>query len=256
MMPRALITGASGGIGLELARILARECYDVVLVARSRSRLEEIAEELRKTHGVKVDVIARDLANAGAPAEIHRQVGSIDVLVNNAGFGLYGNFVDSPPEEELGLMHLNMDALVVLTRLFLPGMIEAHSGRIMNVASTAAFQPGPLMALYYASKAFVLHFSEAINNELKGTGVTVTVLCPGPTETGFQARAAMEDSRLTRMGMMMSAKDVAEKGYRALMRGKTVYIPGLRNRLLAQSVRLTPRKLVTAVARKIQDRVH
>jgi uncharacterized protein len=254
-MPKALITGASGGIGRELARIFAREHYDVVLVARSQARLDEVAVELRSSHGIQVDVIAKDLASPGAPAEIERQVGRVDVLVNNAGFGLYGKFTEFPPEDELGLMHLNMDALVLLTRLFLPGMIEAGSGRILNVASTAAFQPGPLMALYYASKAFVLHFSEAIANELKGTGVTVTVLCPGPTETGFQARAAMEDSRLVRMGMM-SAKAVAEKGYRGLMRGKTIVIPGVRNKIMAQSVRFSPRKLVTTIARKVQDKVH
>jgi short-subunit dehydrogenase len=254
-MPKALITGASGGIGLELARIFARERYDVVLVARNQARLEEIAAELRAGHGVHVDVIAKDLASPDAPAEIQRQVGSVDVLVNNAGFGLYGKFVEFSPEDEIGLMHLNMDALVLLTRMFLPGMIASRSGRILNVASTAAFQPGPLMALYYASKAFVLHFSEAIGNELKGTGVTVTILCPGPTATGFQARAAMEESRLFRLGMM-SAKAVAEKGYRGLMRGKTIVMPGLKNKILAQSVRFSPRKMVTAIARKIQDKVH
>jgi len=255
-MPKALITGASGGIGLELARIFARENYDVVLVARNQARLEEIAIDLRAGHGVKVDVIAKDLASPDSPAEIQRQVGPLDVLVNNAGFGLYGRFVEFPPEDEIGLMHVNMDAPRLMTRLVLPGMIASRAGRIMNVASTAAFQPGPLMALYYASKAFVLHFSEAIANELKGTGVTVTVLCPGPTETGFQARAAMEDSRLVRMGMMMSAKAVAEKGYRGLMRGKTIVMPGIRNKILAASVRFTPRNLVTKIARKISDRVH
>ncbi len=256
ILPKTLITGASGGIGLELARIFAREHYDVVLVARNQTRLEEIAAELRSSHGVQADVIARDLASPEAPAEIQRQVGPVDVLVNNAGYGLYGPFADSPVEDELNLMHLNMDALVALTRLFLPAMIASRRGRILNVASTAAFQPGPLMALYYASKAFVLHFSEAIANELEGTGVTVTILCPGPTETGFQARAAMEDSRLVRMGRMMSAKAVAEKGYRGLIRGKTIVMPGVRNRILAQSVRFSPRKLVTKIARMLQDRVH
>jgi short-subunit dehydrogenase len=255
-MPKALITGASGGIGLELARILAREKYDVVLVARNQTRLKEIATELRSSHGVQADVIAMDLASPEAPAEIQRQVGPIDVLVNNAGYGLYGPFADSPLEDELNMMHLNMDALVALTRLFLPDMIASRRGRILNVASTAAFQPGPLMALYYASKAFVLHFSEAIANELEGSGVTVTILCPGPTETGFQARAAMEDSRLARMGMTMSAKAVAEKGYRGLMRGKTIVMPGVRNKILAQSVRFSPRKLVIRIARMIQNRVH
>jgi len=254
-MPKALITGASSGIGLELARIFAREHFNVVLVARSQARLEEIAAELRAGHGVAVEVIAKDLSTPDAAVEIQRQVGRVDVLVNNAGFGLYGKFAGFPLVDDLSLMHLNMDALVALTKLFLPGMIEARSGRILNVASTAAFQPGPLMALYYASKAFVLSFSEAIANELKGTGVTVTTLCPGPTETGFQARAEVEDIRLNRMGMM-SAKAVAEAGYRGLMAGKTIVIPGIKNKLGAQSVRFSPRKLVIKIVRKIQEKVH
>lgn len=254
-MAKALITGASGGIGLELARIFAREHFDLVLVARSKARLEELAAELRAAHGVAVEVIAKDLSAPDAAVEIQRQVGRIDVLVNNAGFGLYGKFADSPLADDLNLMHLNMDALVALTALFLPGMIEARSGRILNVASTAAFQPGPLMALYYASKAFVLSFSEAIANELKDTGVTVTALCPGPTETGFQARAEVQDIPLNRMGMM-SAKAVAEAGYRGLMAGKTIVIPGIKNKFGAQSVRFTPRKLVTNIVRKIQEKSH
>lgn len=254
-MPRALITGASGGIGLELARILAREQYDVILVARSKERLEEIAAELRTMHKVQADVIALDLAEAGAPAQIQRRVQSVEILVNNAGFGLYGKFAEFSVTQDLNLMHLNMDALVALTREFLPGMIAAGSGRILNVASTAAFQPGPLMALYYASKAFVLHFSEAIANELQGTGVTVTVLCPGPTETGFQERAAIQGIRLNQMGMM-SARAVAEAGYRGLMAGKTIVIPGVKNKVGALSVRFSPRKLVIKIVRGIQEKVH
>jgi hypothetical protein len=152
------------------------------------------------------------------------------------------------------MMHLNMDALVALTKAYLPGMMAARHGRILNVASTAAFQAGPLMALYYASKAFVLHFSEAIANELKGTGVTVTALCPGPTTTGFQDRAALSEARLMRMGSM-SAKAVAEIGYRGLMAGRTIVIPGLKNRVMVQALRLSPRKLITAIARKLQEKV-
>ncbi len=254
-MARALITGASSGIGLELARVFARERYDLALVARSAARLEEIASELRAKDRVAVDAIAADLSLPDAPAEVHRQVGRVDTLVNNAGYGLYGKFAEFPVAESLNMMHLNMDAVVALTGLYLPSMIEARQGRIMNVASTAAFQPGPLMALYYASKAFVLHFSEAIANELEGTGVTVTALCPGPTESGFQDRAAMRESRLTHLGMMDS-KTVAEAGFRGLMAGKTIVIPGLRNKILPQMVRLSPRKMVTTVARKLQDKVH
>lgn len=254
-MAKALITGASGGIGLELARIFAREHYDVVLVARNQTRLEEIAGELRSNHHESVEVIAKDLSLPDAVADIRLRAGHVDILVNNAAFGLYGKFADFSAEDDLSLMHLNMDALVLLTQAFLPAMIQAGSGRILNVASTAAFQPGPLMALYYASKAFVLHFSEALANELEGTGVTVTTLCPGPTETGFQARAEMEESRLMKMGMM-SAKAVAEAGYSGLMAGKTIVIPGFRNRFTALSVRFAPRKLVTKLARKIQEKVH
>jgi short-subunit dehydrogenase len=179
----------------------------------------------------------------------------MDVLVNNAGFGIYRPFADSELEDDLKLMHLNMDAVVALTKLCLPSMLERRRGRIMNVASTAAFQPGPTMALYYASKAFVLHFSEAIAYELRNSGVTVTALCPGPTETDFQRRAAMEDTRLVNMGMM-TARQVADAGYRGLMAGKTVVIPGIKNKIGAQSVRFAPRKMVTAVVHKIQERVH
>lgn len=254
-MPKALITGASSGIGLELARIFAREHYDLVLVARSETRLQEIAGELRSAHHIAVDVLAKDLAIADAYAEIQSKTGHVDVLVNNAGFGLYGKFAGFSATDDLKLMHVNMDALVALTKAFLPGMIAAHSGRILNVASTAAFQPGPLMALYYASKAFVLHFSEALANELNDTGVIVTVLCPGPTETEFQSRADMKDSRVMQTGMM-SAKAVAEAGYRGLMAGKTIVIPGIRNKIGARSVRLAPRSLVTKIARRIQEKVH
>jgi uncharacterized protein len=253
-MPRALITGASGGIGLELARIFAREHYDLILVARSESRLHEIAGELRSAHRIGVDVIARDLSLPETVDEIQKRTGPVEVLVNNAGYGLYGPFAQFPVTDDLNMMHLNMDALVALTKAYLPGMIDARHGRIMNVASTAAFQAGPLMALYYASKAFVLHFSEAVANELKGTGVTVTAFCPGPTTTGFQDRAALSEARLMRMGSM-TAKDVAEIGYRGLMAGRTIVIPGLKNRVMVQALRISPRKLVTAFARKLQEKV-
>ena len=249
-MPIALITGASGGIGLELARIFAEQGYALVLVARSRQRLEEIAVELKPT---PVQVLAKDLTLVGASEGVYREVPKVDVLVNNAGFGVYGPFLKTPLDEELGMLQLNMTVLVVLTKLYLPGMVAAGNGRILNVASTAAFQPGPLMALYYATKAFVLSFSEAIGSELEGTGVTVTALCPGPTATGFQARTKLEKSRLFKSMKVMDARTVAEAGYRALMAGKPVVIPGLMNKLLAQSVRFTPRALVTRIARKMQE---
>jgi short-subunit dehydrogenase len=251
-MPTALITGASGGIGLELARIFAREGYGLVLVARSRERLDQITAELKAT---PVQAIARDLTLAGAPEEIHREVPTVDVLVNNAGYGVYGPFDKTPLADELGLMQLNMTALVVLTKLYLPAMVAAKSGKIMNVASTAAFVPGPFMALYYASKAFVLSFSEAIASELEGTGVTVSVLCPGPTATGFQERASMENSRLFKHTKVMDARSVADAGYRGLITGKTVVIPGAMNKVLTQSIRFSPRSMVTKIARKLQEKV-
>lgn len=245
-----MITGASGGIGLELARIFAEQGYALVLVARNRERLEEIAVELKPT---PVQVLAKDLALVGAAEGIHREVPKVDVLVNNAGYGVYGPFVKTPLDDELGMLQLNMTALVVLTKLYLPAMVASKNGKILNVASTAAFQPGPLMALYYATKAFVLSFSEAIGNELEGTGVTVTALCPGPTATGFQARTKLEKSRLIKRMKVMDARTVAEAGYRGLMAGKPVVIPGLMNKLLAQSVRFSPRWMVTKIARMMQE---
>ena len=235
---------------MELARVFAREGYSLVLVARSRDRLDQIAAELKPT---PVQVIAKDLTLAGAAEEILREVPQVDVLVNNAGFGVYGPFARMPLEEDLGMLQLNMTVLVELTKLYLPGMLAAKSGKILNVASTAAFQPGPLMALYYATKAFVLSFSEAIANELEGTGVTVTALCPGPTATGFQARTKLEKSRLFKRMKVMDARPIAEMGYRALMSGKALAIPGMMNKVLVQSVRFSPRGMVTKIARMMQE---
>ena len=249
-MPSVLITGASSGIGLELARIFARNGYSLVLVARSGARLEELAAELKPA---QVQVIALDLTLPEAPEQVFHLAPHVDVLVNNAGYSVFGKFADLPLADHLNIMQLNMAALVALCHLYLPGMLAARNGRIMNVASTAAFQPGPLMAIYYATKAFVLSFSEAIANELEGTGVTVTALCPGPTETGFQARAKMENSGLVKGRKIMDARTVAEAGYRALMAGKTVEIPGLANKLLAQSVRVGPRKMVVKLVRALQE---
>jgi len=249
-MPTALITGASAGIGLELARVFARERYRVVLVARNQKRLEGIAQELRPA---EAQVLAIDLSLPGAPEEVHRKVPKVDVLVNNAGFGVFGKFVEKGLAEELNMMQLNMTALVTLTRLYLPAMIAAGGGKIMNVASTAAFQPGPLMAIYYATKAFVLSFSEAIANELEGTGVTISALCPGPTASDFQERAQMQNSGLVKGRKMMDARTVAEAGYRGLMAGKTVVIPGFGNKLLAQSIRISPRSMVTKIVRRMQE---
>jgi short-subunit dehydrogenase len=252
----ALITGASFGIGLELSRIFARYNHNLVLVARSADKLRQLASELEKAHGTRSLMLAVDLTDPGSATYVLDQTTRagvvVDVLVNNAGFGQYGLFAESDLEECLRQIQLNVTTLTHLTRLYLPGMIGRGSGRILNVASTAAFQAGPLMAVYYATKAYVLHFSEAIANELKGSGVTVTCLCPGLTTTEFHKRANMTNSRLLPFGAM-TARAVAEDGYRALMSGKPVAISGFKNWLLAQSVRFSPRQMVTAVARKLQE---
>jgi len=252
----ALITGASFGIGMESARVFAGEGYNLVLVARSADKLRQLASEFEKAHGTRSLILAADLSEPGAPAYVLDQTTradiQMDVLVNNAGFGQYGMFAENDLEECLRQIQLNVTTLTHLTRLYLPAMIERKCGRILNVASTAAFQPGPLMAVYFATKAYVLSLSEALANELGGSGVTVTCLCPGPTATEFQKRANITGIRLTRYGCM-DARTVAEDGYRALMAGKPMVISGFRNWLLAQSVRFSPRRLVTAVARKIQE---
>ena len=252
----ALVTGASFGIGQELARIFAREGYSLVLVARSADKLRQLASEFEKTHGARSLILATDLTEPGAPAYVLDQTTragiDVDVLVNNAGFGQYGLFAENDLEECLRQIQLNVTTLTHLTRLYLPEMIERKSGRVLNVASLAAFQPGPLMAVYYATKAYVLHLSEAIANELHGTGVTVTCLCPGATVSEFHKRANMTDIHLLRFGAM-ETRAVAEDGYCALMKGKPVVISGFRNWLLAQSVRFSPRQMVIAVARKLQE---
>jgi uncharacterized protein len=254
----ALITGASGGIGYELALLFARDGYDCILVARSEDRLKELAARLENEYRVKTLVIARDLSRPNAVDEIYEEVTAasmpVDALANNAGFPVFGLFVETDLQTELEMLQVNVVALTALTKLFLKGMVERHSGRILNLASTAAFEPGPLMAVYYASKAYVLSFSEALANELRGTGVTATALCPGPTRTGFQKRGVMEDSRLVQ-GQIADAGSVALAGYRGLMAGKTIVIPGFSNKLIPWVVRLSPRGVVTRVVRRMQDRV-
>lgn len=255
----ALITGASGGIGYELAKLFANDHHNLVLVARNGPRLAQIADELQRQFGVSVKTVALDLVAPGAPQslfdELKRDGIAVDIVVNNAGYGKLGEFAAVPVEESLGQIQLNVTALTYLTRLFLGPMLERGSGRIMNVASTAGFQPGPLMAVYYATKAYVISFSEALANELAGKGITVTCLCPGATETGFASRAGNDKSRLFKQLAPMDAKSVALKGYRGLMAGKTLVIPGLKNWLLAESLRVSPRKLVTAISRRLMDEV-
>jgi len=254
MKETALITGASSGIGLDLARLFAKDGCDVVLVARSEGKLRELAAELERDCGVKAHVIALDLAQPhAAQALVQRLPVAIDILVNNAGFGVTGPFVETDLAKELEMIQVNIVALTELTKLLLPPMVARRRGRVLNVASTAAFQPGPLMAVYYATKAYVLSFSEAIADELRDSGVTVTALCPGPTETGFAAVADMTTTRLFNVAKPMSSADVARAGYAAMKRGRRVVIPGVKNKLLTQSVRVSPRRLVTTIVRKLQE---
>lgn len=252
--PLALITGGSEGIGFELAKCLARDGYDLVLVARNPDKLQSALEALRST-GVSLSVLPLDLSASGAAERLLMEMKArgrpVDVLVNNAGVGLYGPFASSPLERNVEMMRLNMEALVGLTRLFVEEMVSRGRGRILNVGSTAGFQPGPLMAVYYASKAFVLSFSEALANELRGTGVQVSVLCPGPTRTSFQARAGV--GALFRRNEM-SAERVAAIAYREFKRGAVTIVPGLVNRLLGLIVRLAPRAAVPPVVRWLQQK--
>lgn len=252
----ALITGASSGIGRELSKLMAADGYDLVLVARSQAKLDELAAEMQTQHDVRCTTIPADLSRPDAPGAVVERLGTdgleVDVLVNCAGYGLFGAFAETSWEAELQMIQVNITSLVELTKRLLPAMVARGRGRILNVASTAAFQPGPLMAVYYATKSFVLSFSEAIGNELEGTGVTVTALCPGPTRSGFQSMANMEASRLVRGKALPGADEVAAAGYRAMNRGKRVFIPGAKNRMLAWSVRLMPRNMVTATVRRTQ----
>src|SRR5712691_4875572 len=240
----ALITGASFGIGQELAGIFAREGYNLVLVARTADKLRQLASELEKAHGTRSLILASDLAAPGAAAYIHDQTTraeiTVDVLVNNAGFGQFGLFAENDLDECLQQIQLNVTTLTHLTRLYLPEMLSRKSGRILNVASTAAFQPGPLMAVYYATKAYVLSFSVAVATEIAGSGVVVSCFCPGATDTGFQKRAGMENSRLFKKIGTMNVETVARDGYRGLMAGRTVVISGVQNWLVAESVRFAP----------------
>ena len=254
----ALITGASNGIGLELAKIFASKGSNLVLVARSKSKLDDLKSELESKYKVNVLVIAKDLSAANSAQEVYEattQKGiQIEYLINNAGFGDFGMFAETDWTKELQMINLNITTLTQFTKLYLQNMLKRSSGRIMNVASTAAFQSGPTMAIYCATKAYVLSFSEAISNEVSDKGVTVTALCPGATESGFQAAAAMDESELFKGKKLPTSKEVAEYGYQSMMKGKTVAIHGMMNYIMANSVRFTPRALVLKITRKILDK--
>lgn len=251
----ALVTGASGGIGLEFAKLLAQGGYNLALAARSRDRLEGIAAELRDTYGITVQVVACDLARPDAAHEVQAQIPECDVLINNAGFANNGKFAGMAEGAMLEEIQLDITTLTQLTRLYLPGMIERKDGKILNVASTAGFLPGPNMAVYYASKAYVISFSEALAEELRGTGVSTTVLCPGATETGFAHRADMSTTALFKLPMAKAA-DVAKAGIEGMMRGKPIVIPGITNKLVAVAPKITPRRLLVKVSGKAVERRH
>jgi uncharacterized protein len=254
----ALITGASSGIGKALATEFAKDGYNVILAARSVSKMQSLAESLRKQFKITATVIEADLQTDSGAAQLHADVKAqgitISALANNAGYGTFGEFHQSELTSELAMMQLNMNTVVVLSKLFMPDLL-ATKGKILNTASTAAFQPGPYMAVYYATKAFVLSFSEAIAAELEGTGVTVTALCPGPTASGFQDKADMHDSALVKGKKLPTSEEVAAAGYKAMQRGQRVYIPGVMNWLMAQSPRFTPRNMVTGIVKAMSKPV-
>jgi len=254
-MPTALITGASSGLGWEFAKIHAASGGDLVLVARNIQQLNALRDSIQTGTNVRVHIFENDLSKPSAAQEIFDYTQShqlqIDIVINNAGFGYMDDFLDAPLQKDEDMIHVNMLALTQLTKLYTPQMVQRGKGRIMNVASTAAFQPSPTMAVYCATKAYVLHFSEAIASELETTGVTITAFCPGATATAFMSVANMEESALVKDKKLPSASEVANYGYQAMMRGKRVAIHGVKNSLMVFGVRFTPRNLVTKVARMV-----
>jgi uncharacterized protein len=253
MNKNVLITGASTGIGYELAKLFAKNGHNLMLVSRDRQILAGVAKEMEDLYGIHAKAIPKDLSRPSAPRELYDEITGDDkfihVLVNNAGFAINGKFTDLGEDEHNDLIQLNISALTMLCRRFGKDMVNRGSGKILNVASTAAFQAGPFMSTYYASKAYVLSLSEALNNELARDGVHVSVLCPGPTQTQFAVRADMKSAKLLNLPWMMSAESVADIAYSGLMTGKKIIIPGFMNRLLAFGVRLTPRSLLILMIR-------
>jgi short-subunit dehydrogenase len=255
----ALITGASMGIGVDLAECFAQDGYDVILTARSEPALQEVASRLSSNYGVRAHVIALDLAAQDGGSVLARKIVerglSVDVLVNNAGFGHAGSLASAPRDAQLGMVDLNIRALVELTHIYWKGMLASGRGGVLNVASTAAFQPGPLMAVYYASKAFVLSFSEALWEEARDTGVHVSCLCPGPTISNFRARAGTGATRLSRVGAPMTSAAVAREGYEGFQKNRRVVITGVRNAVGARAIPFLPRSRVLKIVRNLQSPV-
>ncbi|MBJ6369287.1 SDR family NAD(P)-dependent oxidoreductase [Snuella sedimenti] len=256
MSKTALVTGAASGLGYELATLLAKDGYKLILVDIDAESLSQAKAELKNTFNVAIITLVKDLGIPNIAEKIMSDIGGepIDVLINNAGFGLFGSFVDTDWERESEMLHVHILTTTHLTKLVLEGMVERGHGRILNMSSLAAFQPGPLMAIYYASKGYMLSFSEAIANELVGTGVTVTALCPGPTKTAFQETVSADASDNKITFNMASAKAVATYGYKAMLKGKTYAIPGRFNKFLAILPRLVSRNAAATIVRKIQEK--
>ena len=253
----ALITGASSGIGLELAHLFARDGYRLVLVARNRGALRELGDDLQARYSTEVRISPKDLAHPASPGELFQELQEagivLDVLVNNAGFGESGPFLNTDWGNEAEMLQVNIVALTHLTKLFLP-QIRAREGKLLNVASVAGFLAGPYMSVYYATKAFVLHFSEAIAEELSGTGTTVTCLCPGPVETNFQKRAHVGGSGSGRGTLLVDVRDVARLGYDGMKQGKRVVIPGWKNQLVVQLLRVAPRSMMARAVKRMREK--
>lgn len=256
MKKTALITGASGGLGLSFVNLFASDGYDLVLVARNGARLEEIKKDIEEKYGIRVTVIAKDLCSPDGPQEVYEATQNeginVDVLVNNAGFGDFGEFYKSDISKQIRMLDLNCKALMHLCHLYLPKMIEQKSGNILNVDSIAAFQPGPLMSVYYATKAFVLSFSQALTRELKGTGVKVTALCPGPIRTNFDNAADLGESGLFKNLKVWDPDTVAQFGYKNMKKGKSLCVCGFLNKIIVFANRFAPRSLVRNMVYNIQ----
>jgi len=256
MKRTALVTGTSAGIGWELAKEFANAGYNLVLLARSKEKLDKLAEEIKNSNNVDVLVMPKDLLASNSPQEIYDELKEQDItinsLVNNAGFGNYGNFAKADIKKELASIQLNVVALTELTWLFMQDMLEQNQGEILNVASTAAFFSGPYMAVYYATKNYVLAFSEALSQELKGTGVVVSTLCPGPTYSDFQATANMENSKLVKGKKMMTSAEVAKIGYKGLKAKRAIVVPGLMNKVQILAPRFMPRRIMKIILANMQ----
>lgn len=249
-----LVTGAAAGLGYEFSKLAIADGYELILIDIDTDKLIEVKKELEKSHLEKITIISKDLCKPNIADEIYKEIkgANVEMLINNAGFGVFGEFSKTDWQREENMMNLHMLTSTHLTKLVIKDMVNADKGKILNVSSLAAFQPGPLMAIYYASKSFLLSFTEAVAREIKGTGVSISVLCPGPTKTNFQSTVSENTSENKIAVNMASVITVASYGYNAFKKGKTVIIPGVMNQFLALLPRILPRKTATAIVYKIQ----